>query len=932
MSSKPVPRRGGLVVLSIVLALALLVVVGGGMFRLPSRTPAAVQTSADGTPGPDRQARAVDAYTELVRNEFIDKQRLVVRRDVDDNAGVPIVDLAPKIYHGEDPEAWSFAAGSFLLNDIRRNDPSIWTIENGRVIDIDSSLHLTPGPFESRGGWRGRVLYRSPPVSPAAADDIAFAPYDSRAPRLYLVGEADRMQTGDPRLQIVSLDRFGQPDTRGPAVRVYCRFPDAPVATLKRVGDQAIVVADAPTKDCAVRVAGRTLRKKEFAAVGPGDHVAFQAGAERVVEYQRVSAAAPVDELSLPSATGGRVRAPSAAWWSLAVEKDFAKPLSRVSGRSQDITTSLDPVLQPGAQALLDQYVAASRPTAKDKTLRIGAITVMDAQTGEVLAMASTPHASLSRVTLVDEDDVNAKAARLNQNLQLLPIGSSAKPLFSAAILSVHPDLIGLTIPTQEETENLLGMPINKLQTHTVGKQVDFDSFIQWSDNIYAASLLLMGSRDRGPRTCPLKAGQWYSLGGAAIRDKRPKSIFEQVAPDGSCRAAEPVGVNQLDWAGRLHDLFDANILARGEQGQTYVANCSAGGGRYGDDIHDATPWRRLFAETPDRTPCHAINSTPTREALALDAARNFRSDLLPTMLGNGEGLWSPVKLAEAYSRLVTGRRVDASFTPLARAEGRPLTDYPADIRRRLTHAMTLVMQGTAANTELPGALTAAAGEVASVHLVLGAFAKTGTPVLAKADYSDVDKTINLLIRRGLVLYREGQVRVSVGSESMPLGGGMSSAEINRMARDLGAQPAFHEAIDQFGVSPRAVIRTLAEYVRQMKEGRTPFVVERGELLVRVGSRRDDNGDDSDDQLPHGKVLALVVAAYDPGKSPDLTLGRDGRADNAMAQAACAYTVVVNLQFQVPGRSNAAADLAGRVVKQLLAKRLACGERSGPHV
>ncbi len=920
MSQSPDRRLGGMVALTTLIGFGLLALVGGGFTH------------------PGHAAAGTDAYTRLVRSQFIDRQRLVVRRDVEDNAGVPVVDLAPEIYRGDDPIAWQYAASSFLLQDIRLNNPSIWTIENGKVTDIDTFAHLTPAPFADRRNWHGRVFFRNPPPA-QADDDVVLVPRGWAGPKLRLTENDGRLQTGDSRIHTLVLTSPGLAEISAPAIDIYCRANDpTPVVRLERIGDQAGVLAE-PAARCEVEAGGRSLTRRDFEAVGLGNRFVISAGPRRTYTFERIHTEGMEGAMSAPTASGDRARAPEINWWSLAIEHDYVRALPRAPDQAmvtQNIRTSLDPVLQRGAQQMLDDFIAGLEPAPGD--LRIAAVTVMNARTGEVLAMASSPHVPVDPRDIVDRDDPIAKAARLNQNLQLLPIGSAAKPMMAAAILSEHPALLSLKIPAQHEIDDLLGMPIHRLGNHAVGTDVDFDSFIKNSDNIYAATLLLLASADRGTALCRLAPGERYQLSGSKwLTTTRSKSVFEKVGADGECHPSPPGGLRQLTWADRLNGIFDVNVSARGMNVDRYrYRNCSAGGGLYGDDTHEGTPWRQLFEAAPALAPCRMIESTPVREALAIDAARNFRTDLLPVMLGNGEGRWTAVKVAEAYSRLVTGRRVAATFMPSNFTAFTPLSEFTMQVP--LTHAMTLVPSGTAAQTDLPAALSAIDARLRAAGLVLGAFAKTGTPVALKADYTAVDKAINLLIEHGLVTYDEGNVRLQLQSlASVLLTPDSHGEQISLAARALDRERIFQEASERFGVDSRTVLRTLINYTRQTRAGHQPFVVERGALLVRVGARRDDGGDDDDDdELPHGKVLALVLGAYDPAGgppgTPTLAIGSDGRAANAAAEPACAYTVVVTLQFPTKGRANAAADLAARVAQRFLAERLVCPVRRGGRV
>jgi hypothetical protein len=923
------PRRGALIALAASLAIGALVLCGGGFGR------------------EIRPDTGADAYTRLVRAQFIDRpDRLVVRKDVDENAGVPVVDLAPAVYDGRDPEAWRFATKSFLLEDIRSNDPSIWVIENGRVKDINASAHHTPSPFAGQAAWRGAVLFRQPPETPRA-QDVVLQPRAWNGPVIRLIANPGDLVTGDPRVPRLNLDRPPVGEISAPGVDVYCSAADLePTALIRRVGDQAGVWAGTgagSAHGCVARVGSTDLVARGFDALGRGDQVTFETPAH-VYAYDRAEATVGEPALSTSTASGQRARDRSAVWWSVAIEHDYGRASrARVTDRSlrKDFRTSLDPVLQPAVQQMLDDFVR-DHPGTNEIPIKIAAVTVMDAKTGEVLAMASYPHAKPSVHDVVDLDDDFAKAARVNQNLQLLPIGSAAKPLVSAGILVGWPELLTLRIPRRREASEILGLEMRRtIQGEVEGGTLDFNGFIQHSDNVYAANFLLLGSRDRGGQTCAVPAGDAYFIGTSTtpIHD-RPKSVFERSDGKGGCTQTLPQSRRQFAWADDMAALFDVNVSARGQGMERLRATgcpggldrcCAWGGGRYGDDMHEASPWAALFEDRPSLDPCRFVDSSPVREALSIDVSRDFRADLVPIMLGNGEGRWTAVKVAEAYSRLVTGRRVSASFLPVPPRVFAPL-DPRFVARIGLTHALTLVPTGTALHTDLPGALSTVDAQVRAAGLVPGFFAKTGTPVAIKTDYSPVDKTINLLISQGRVRYlAPGSVSVGPVANPVALTPNSDRQTLDRAVSALSRDRAFQEASARFHVRAGEVVSTLVGYTRAIAAGKHPFIVERNALLVRVGARREDDGNLSDNDMPHGKVLALVAAVYNPNRpvaptGHPLTLDPlTHRAADAGPEPERAYTIVVTIQYPIRDRENAAADLAAAVLQRQLARRLATG-------
>lgn len=122
------------------------------------------------------------------------------------------------------------------------------------------------------------------------------------------------------------------------------------------------------------------------------------------------------------------------------------------------------------------------------------------------------------------------------------------------------------------------------------------------------------------------------------------------------------------------------------------------------------------------------LSASPDREFLNIDSATSFRGGLIPLILGDGDSQWSAVKVAEAYSRIVKGTRVFATF--LATDARPPALPSFNVARSAVTSGLALNYGGTAFNTRIPAALDKLTNRRAAHGLVLGAFSKTGTMVV----------------------------------------------------------------------------------------------------------------------------------------------------------------------------------------------------------
>ncbi len=871
-------------------------------------------------PGDQRQ---VDAYTKFVTQHFIQANPPLLTVREHTAPGVPVVDLASSVYG--DPDALAYANISHLLEDIRRDDPSIWTIENGKVTAIEPYRYVQPPPFSERRGWSGSIFYREP--AGGRDKDVITLTSDAGRVAIRLTPAAPALITGDPSLGALRLPMDQVGPVAAPLVHVFCGGGDW-MARIWRIGDQAAISVG--TDACKVQIGLQTLSVGAMAPIPPGSSVSFVERSGRRFVLTRPLAGDAEPTLSAPSAAGGRTLDPDSGIWAAAADRDYKRALLLGSeggeGKDDSFRASLDGQLQPALQRGLESFVDALPLNHNDRP-RIAAALIMDATTGEVLGMASYPRAKLGES--IDPLDAQRRSElRTNYNLEALPIGSAAKPLLAAAILTDQPGLAKLQIAGRSgPVADLLGLRLSSVfEGDSKVSRVDFDHFIQNSDNAYAASLLLLSAGDNDPALkVQLGPDERFWLCAPSLdckpQSERVKSIFEASDGHGGFKPAIPDG-RTLSWVATFHDLFDANTAGPGApRGEPKPVRCSNGAGRYGSDQREASVWRLLLDSRSWLNPCGFTETPPAREALGLERPRNFRTDFLTVILGNGEGRWTTVKLAEAYSRLVTGRQIRASFVHGQPPDRAALPLAPSFTAQPvITHAMTLVTQGsgTAAGTHMPKALDGIEQALAKQGLVLGVFSKTGTPALPFAEFTPADKAIDLLIHDDrLRLGPEQKVAVFADGRLYPLTSDARRDAVLALARDLQAA----EALRRFHVSADAVVARLIEDNADVAKGGKPFVAA-GDLLIRVATKAEQL--DEAKQKSKGKVFATVLAAYRPG--PDLRL--DGRrAADGSTLPVHAYTIVVNIQYPLEQTGNSAADFAADVAT-LLSDRLAGVKRT----
>jgi hypothetical protein len=459
--------------------------------------------------------------------------------------------------------------------------------------------------------------------------------------------------------------RVGAPGPRR-ALSICLKDGDAPphaVGSVILVGDQAVVRVQTPSI-LEIRVGARDVRPRAdgdvtLTPLPVGETLTLRTG-QSVLRLRLDGGAA---DIAHSERSGGRAYFPAL--------QPLAQPIERaMAGRPPTaLRLSLDARLQQAAQDALSTGAAtvlASQPPGADAEPRDAfkaAVTVMDTTTGQVLAVASWPLAETDLAPAQRRTRRGQNLLAQNHNFERLPVGSMAKAPFSLAILDADPGLATLKMQggANGRVRTVLGMDLGKggFDNHGLG-MIDFPTFLEHSNNRYALALMMLAYRtptapQQPPRAQPAPVEAW-SLEGRSHTDTPPLPVFgEAVAPGPFGWVLRPPPGRGPAWPDRLARLFDVDA------GQ--------GGGCH----YDVAVWRGLTGAAP---PCASplAGASPERERLGFDAVASFRNDYLMAGLGGGRSTWSAIKMAEVYSRIVTGRQVRARFTP---DTGAPTADLP---------------------------------------------------------------------------------------------------------------------------------------------------------------------------------------------------------------------------------------------------------------
>lgn len=795
-----------------------------------------------------RPAQAGDVHLATGYNQLIDDLVLargwlsVERRDGRDR--VVESDLAPK-----DKPAWRlFRKHSYLSDDL--GDPSRWIVEGDdrRIVQIDPAAHRILGPYSSVSRWQGELLYREGA---------------SIAPSLQRVGGGayPMSRSGAAGMSRITLFQPNPLPVSGGA-REY-RFIQsegaqggAEIATLILVGaDQALVRLAAERPGLSVSVSGAPVAldpaRPRYVRLAGGDVLAFRSGGK--VDQFAFDLTGP--RISTPSPLGaGRHRARGLEAFSRGVE-------AAADAGGDPIRTTLDAPLQGAADRILAAQVAV---LPQNRPFR-SAVTLMDTRTGEVLAIASRP-------TTTPEQSAEAGTVRhrfndQNHNFTALPIGSVAKAPLSMAILQTWPELGTLRIrPGAPGFTELLGVSLPRskgrgfaFEEHVSGDPegdgtVDFNRFMSKSSNKYATALMLLGLGDgpvRQDTRLERTPDTWWL--GQARMDRPPGldilSGQRRTTPDG----VVPVMSNQgsVRWGAALRDLFGV------EYEQDLAASPFAPADR------DWSLWGNVF---PHHGPYGGI--APELGNLRLNQLSDLKADYLMSVLGGGRSNWSTLKIAEIFSRVVTGRRIEAS---LVYAPERRLPDaiaFDAGARQTVVDALQRVaLDGT-------GALLgeAAEGIPAPPGQEIRIFAKTGTP---NVDYAGETPVARRLVA-DLASFRCGLVW---GERRGVLWYGREVSEVTRLDPILEEMnPKCRQILRRSGLAARDLREELAGINAVAAGGRhAPDILTLGQsnAITAVEATPEMVAD-------RGHAVALVVGRYAVGAPDDSPLR--------------AMTIVVNIQ------------------------------------
>ncbi|HZG47629.1 MAG TPA: hypothetical protein VEZ41_15380, partial [Allosphingosinicella sp.] len=620
-----------------------------------------------------------------------------------------------RVRGGDVPESFdSFIAASFLREDMGTLDPAIWRYDGNRL-GIDPRAHLISGAFDGTSGWRGSLLFADSQVEQQLLDERG-------TPAAWLVASPRPGAAGRPRqlnlMRAPAIEPTAEADA-ATELTFVATIEGAPtaVASLRRVGPHALLRV--PRRDRAL--VGVAVGSEDVAPRG-----AFQVGWRLLESGDTLSFAWPggsrrfqfvLSEPAISRARGdaSRVRDPTLA--------SLAQPVENaVGGGAVSLRTSINSRIHGIAQqALVDQSM--SLYGSEGITSFRSAAVLMDGMTGEVAAMPSFPVLPEHLHPTQRGSPSHRKMLERNSNFVRLVAGSAAKPPMAMAIVNSFPQLTELRVPATAPFRTLLGIDLGVPVPDQPGGGVwDFRSFLARSSNKYAAMLMLLGLSDAESiraNACEGPTNEPFAIGGQQ-RNCRPRMDFMEGARPGPAglrplRQGAPAGQG---WANNLYTLFCVQPNGPDEPPPATEVGCLP------NDATRRPIWRDALFERPRLLAA----ASPDREGFGLNVVDTLYEDYVMTILGGNRGRWTTLGLAQAFSRIVTGRAVTARLTP---SQSQPDTEQPEQVKlrihegaqaRMLDGLKAVVAEGTGRGLLTAGFPAGADGDEFRF------FAKTGTP------------------------------------------------------------------------------------------------------------------------------------------------------------------------------------------------------------
>lgn len=338
---------------------------------------------------------------------------------------------------------------------------------------------------------------------------------------------------------------------------------------------------------------------------------------------------------------------------------------NRDSDHIKKVILTIDPLLSREFENDIKEYLSdlkkkiigdPDRPRSQTKEQYDMSVTIMDMATGHVLA-------SPFYTSLFDHNDFPdvLKMSTKNTSLIRRSVGSTFKPLVALTSVMATPSLINLNTSGNSRYQgpsdwNTSPTYVNFFGRRTTAwakgndehwKGCDFKTFIGRSDDVFPVGLvtLAMSGRQVDINTKVLPIGEHNDF--FEVRDSMLR--FKNMARG---RGADLVTYPFTSW---LSYLYGIRLQEHDGDEMSYATS----------DIHVFDQLINNGILDEERKSFGLQEISPDLTQLRLDRfldGDDFRSRMVPWVLGQGDNMWNCIKLAEAWSRMIGKYNVRASF------------------------------------------------------------------------------------------------------------------------------------------------------------------------------------------------------------------------------------------------------------------------------
>ncbi|HSR42403.1 MAG TPA: hypothetical protein VLL48_09530, partial [Longimicrobiales bacterium] len=400
----------------------------------------------------------------------------------------------------------AFFSSSYLRSDVRtfNSGPdasrSPFLMDGCRLVGVDRFYHRVDLPYNRLPRWRGDVLFtfdgRSATLEGGASQELEVRhPLDGVAAR----GSSERVSPDREGARVrTGLLRLTAPGSREVLADAFFVGDDPVLADRRDVGSPALL-----------RVNGFRTPPGRMLRLEPGDWVQIAAGDGAGPPWTYLA------ETRDRARTASFVRVRNDR-----VERLFParrlRPVLEPFGRAMDLALQTvpggagSPLVQADVRLTLDRELTDAldaelagwcRERRDPRRPRAASLLVMDAFSGKVRAMPSCP----GPAELAAWEPLTARTRDRflrNQNLVPHPVGSAAKPFWTAAVATTWPNMLDLRIPDHAPgpVASVLGCPVDAPYGDGHGAEgwTGLEAYLQRSCNRYlvemaSASLALGG-------------------------------------------------------------------------------------------------------------------------------------------------------------------------------------------------------------------------------------------------------------------------------------------------------------------------------------------------------------------------------------------------------------------------------------------------------